>query len=169
MFSCCGIRCVSAKTVSISTFMLRKRQLVGVPSAAVTGFSVVGMSSRPCLFYGPLQRVPVRNQPPRRKLGTIPGTDARIGRSTIYTNRVWSMATRRRSPTKCVTATVGKSQLLDQVTAGFPHRDALQWSIKKTKGREEIPTTEKPVTAVECTPNSFRFCNMKVPIEVFSH
>ena len=109
-----------------------------------------------------------RNQPPLRKLGTIPGTDARIGRSTIYTNWVWSMATRRRSPTKCVTATVGKPQLLDQVTAGAPHRDALQWFIKKSKGREETPTTEKPVTAVECTPTRF-FYYMKVPIDLFSH
>ena len=109
----------------------------------------------------------VQTPPPRRKLGTIPGTDARIRRDTIYTNWVWSVATGRKSPTKRVTTTVGKPQLMDQMTAGASHQEAVYWIREKTKGRDKAPR-EKPVTAEECIPKRFLFRYMKVPIVFFA-
>ena len=105
-----------------------------------------------------------RYQPPHRKLGTIPGTDASIRRNTIYTNWVWGVATGRGSPTKRVTTTVGKPQLMDQMRAGALHQKAVYRTREKTKECDKTPR-EKTVTSEECIPNRFPFCYMKVPIE----
>ena len=107
-----------------------------------------------------------RNQPPRRKFGTIPGTDASIRRDTIYTNWVWSVATGRGSPTKRVTTTVGKPQLMDQMRAGVPHQEAAHQTKTKTKEGRKTSRIKK-FTSEGCIPTSFLFCYNKVPIEPF--
>ena len=103
-----------------------------------------------------------RSQPPPRKLRAIPGTNPSIRRNTVFTNRIWGLATGWRAPTKRVTTTVGKPQLMDQMRAGAVHQEAVYQTKIKTKEGQKTPR-EKTITLEECIPISFLFYYMKVP------